>query len=155
MYQLQLLQREMPSLEAQLALPVKFNFVLCAQAISCPLARCRASHKGQSWSRCCFAGPAELKTGAVVPMAAPKLRLAAVAERGKEADSGWNSFSPFLHLIISSTHIRPNYLAFMLAKWISSLLFPMVVAFIFMAALMVTAYWCFHFSDLKQNTFCY
>lgn len=47
---------------------------------------------------------------------------------------------PFLHLVMSSTHIRPNYLAFMLAKWISFLPFPMMVAFIFMAALMVTAY---------------
>lgn len=32
MYQLQLLQREMPSLEAQLAPPVKFNLVLCLGA---------------------------------------------------------------------------------------------------------------------------
>lgn len=47
---------------------------------------------------------------------------------------------PFLHLVTSSTHIRPNYLAFMLAKWVSLLLFPMMVAFVFMAALMAAAY---------------
>lgn len=50
MYQLQLLQREMPSLEAQLAPPVKFNLVLCLGASNrCPLAGCGGSHKGQTW----------------------------------------------------------------------------------------------------------
>lgn len=76
MYQLQLLQREMPSLEAQLAPTVKFNLVLCAQAahwqgVGHPT---RVGH-GWGWrSGCCFAGPAQLKNGAVIPMAAPKLR---------------------------------------------------------------------------------
>lgn len=49
MYQLRLLQREMPSLEAQLAPPVKFNLVLLAQTTSCPLPGCGASHKSQAW----------------------------------------------------------------------------------------------------------
>lgn len=47
MYQLQLLQSEMPSLEAQLAPSVKFNLVLWIKAMGCPLSRCEASHKGQ------------------------------------------------------------------------------------------------------------
>lgn len=77
MYQLQLLQREMPSLEAQLSPPVKFNLVLWVQAIAAHWQGVgdptRVRHGWRCRGECCFAGPAELKNGAGVPMAAPKL----------------------------------------------------------------------------------